>query len=47
MSDLTQQPVVKETRQVRRCPVCGWFLGKYGHCANEVPVQGGWLWEHR
>lgn len=32
---------------VRRCPICGWFLGKDGWCANEVPVMGGWFKEHR
>lgn len=28
----------------RRCRVCGRY--KKEHCSLEVPVQGGWLWEH-
>lgn len=37
--------VVKD-RGSHRCIHCGRFKKKNGHCSLEVPVNGGWSWEH-
>jgi hypothetical protein len=29
-----------------RCPCCGRYKKKNGHCSLEIPVNGGWSWEH-
>ncbi len=48
VADIYPHGVMPDTEpKPRRCPLCGWFIGRSDRCANEVPVQGGWLWEHR
>lgn len=29
-----------------RCVHCGRYKKYNGHCSLEVPVDGGWFWEH-
>lgn len=41
----TVRPATTGSR--RRCGACGRFLSRAGRCAQEVPVSGGWMWEHR
>jgi len=44
-------PVYRSPASIRaramRCPACGWFRTRFGHCANEIYVHAYGVWEHR
>lgn len=41
-----QQPTPTSQHRQRRCGLCGRFVTEHGRCSMEVPVAGGWMWEH-